>query len=55
MTVEALCKAVVQYSDNTAANLLWRETGGPLALTDWMRMQGDAAFQLSDNEPRLNL
>lgn len=55
MTVEALCEAAVQYSDNTAANLLWRETGGPQALTAWMRTQGDAAFQLSDNEPKLNL
>jgi beta-lactamase class A len=55
MTIEALCKAAVQYSDNTAANLLWRETGGPQALTAWMRTQGDTDFQLVDIEPRLNL
>lgn len=55
MTIEELCKAAVQYSDNTAANLLWRETGGPRALTAWMRTQGDTSFQLADNEPRLNL
>jgi beta-lactamase class A len=55
MTVEALCAAAVEYSDNIAANLLLRETGGPAALTGWMRATGDAAFELSHNEPKLNL
>jgi len=55
MTLEALCAAAVEYSDNTAANLLLRETGGPAALTAWMRTTGDLAFQLSYNEPKLNL
>jgi beta-lactamase class A len=55
MTVEALCAAAVEYSDNGAANLLLRETGGPAALTAWMRATGDEAFQLSHNEPKLNL
>jgi beta-lactamase class A len=55
MTLEALCAAAVEYSDNTAANLLLRETGGPAALTAWMRSTGDLAFQLSYNEPKLNL
>ena len=55
MTVEALCAAAVEYSDNVAANLLLRETGGPAALTAWMRATGDADFQLAHNEPKLNL
>jgi beta-lactamase class A len=55
MTIEALCAAAVEYSDNTAANLLLRETGGPAALTAWMRATGDTAFDLSHNEPKLNL
>ncbi|PVZ20676.1 MULTISPECIES: class A beta-lactamase [unclassified Pseudomonas] len=55
MTIDALCAAAVLLSDNTAANLLLRETGGPQALTEWMRWQGDSDFQLSDNEPKLNL
>jgi beta-lactamase class A len=55
MTVEALCAAAVDYSDNIAANLLLRETGGPAALTAWMRATGDTAFELSHNEPKLNL
>lgn len=55
MSVEQLCAAAVAYSDNTAANLLLRETGGPAALTAWMRTRGDRAFNLASNEPRLNL
>jgi len=55
MTVEALCAAAVDYSDNIAANLLLRETGGPAALTAWMRATGDTAFELRHNEPQLNL
>lgn len=55
MTVEALCAAAVDYSDNIAANLLLRETGGPAALTAWMRARGDQAFDLSHNEPKCNL
>lgn len=54
MTVEALCAAAVDYSDNIAANLLLRETGGPAALTAWMRTSGDQAFQLTNTEPKLN-
>jgi beta-lactamase class A len=55
MTLRDLCAAAIEYSDNTAANLLLRETGGPAALTAWMRTTGDTAFQLSHNEPALNL
>ena len=54
MFLAELCAAAVEYSDNTAANLLLREVGGPAALTAWMRAQGDPAFQLSHNEPALN-
>ena len=55
LSVAELCAAAVQLSDNTAANLLLRQTGGPDALTAWMRSQGDPAFCLSDTEPKLNL
>lgn len=54
LTFDALCAAAAEYSDNTAANLLLRETGGPGALTAWVRSQGDPAFQLSYGEPKLN-
>ena len=49
-----LCAAAIEYSDNTAANLLLRETGGPAALTAWMRETGDRAFQLTHPETALN-
>ena len=54
MPLGALCAAAVEYSDNTAANLLLKVVGGPGALTAWMRTIGDGAFQLSHNEPALN-
>ena len=55
LPIMELCRAAVTMSDNTAANLLWRETGGPKAMTAWMRSQGDKAFDLSSVEPGLNL
>ena len=54
LTVRELCAAAVDYSDNGAANLLLRQTGGPPALTAWMRASGDAAFQLAHTEMALN-
>lgn len=55
LPISELCRAAIAYSDNAAANLLWRETGGPQALTSWMRSQGDPEFDLSSVEPDLNL
>jgi beta-lactamase class A len=54
MTVSALCAAAIEYSDNTAANLLLREMGGPLALTRFIRLLDDAVTRLDRNEPTLN-
>ena len=54
MTVAELCAAAVDYSDNIAANALLRTTGGPAALTAWVRATGDVNFQLSHDEPLLN-
>ena len=54
MTVGAMCAAAVEASDNTAANLLLRELGGPEALTRFVRSLGDAATRLDRNEPSLN-
>jgi beta-lactamase class A len=55
MTVADLCVAAVQLSDNTAANLLLRETGGPAALTAWLRQIGDPVTRLDNSEPDLNV
>ncbi|MGH6829274.1 MAG: class A beta-lactamase [Rhizomicrobium sp.] len=54
MSVEALCAAAVEESDNGAANLLLARTGGPEALTAWLRRLGDATTRLDRNEPDLN-
>ncbi len=54
MSVEALCAAAVERSDNTAANLLLARLGGPAELTAFLRAMGDATTRLDRNEPTLN-
>jgi beta-lactamase class A len=54
MTVAELCAATVQYSDNTAANVLMKELGGPAGLTAFARGIGDGAFRLDRWETDLN-
>jgi beta-lactamase class A len=54
MTIEALCAAAVEVSDNTAANLLLLAIGGPPGLTAFLRSQGDERTRLDRNEPDLN-
>ena len=54
MSVADLCKAAVELSDNTCANLLLARTGGPQALTAFWRASGDMISRLDHNEPELN-
>ncbi len=54
MTVTELCAAAIQYSDNTAANLLMKTLGGPAAVTAFARTLGDIEFRLDRWEPELN-
>ncbi|HEX7391273.1 MAG TPA: class A beta-lactamase [Acidiphilium sp.] len=54
MTVETLCAAALEYSDNTAENLLIRLLGGPKAVTAWARSIGDTVFRIDRLEPELN-
>ncbi|WP_371476896.1 class A beta-lactamase [Kitasatospora sp. NBC_00315] len=54
MTVADLCAAAIEYSDNTAANLLLRELGGPDAVTRFCRSIGDGVTRLDRREPELN-
>ena len=54
MTLEALCAATIQYSDNTAGNLLIRHVGGPEAVTAYARSIGDRQFRLDRWETELN-
>ncbi|MEU8650053.1 class A beta-lactamase [Streptomyces sp. NPDC048737] len=54
MTVSELCDAAIRRSDNTAANLLLRELGGPAAVTRFARSIGDRVTRLDRWEPELN-
>lgn len=54
MSVAALCEAAITVSDNTAANLLLKELGGPPAVTAFIRTLGDEVTRLDRIEPELN-
>ncbi|SMG00176.1 class A beta-lactamase [Burkholderia singularis] len=54
MTTAELCAAALQYSDNTAANLLISLLGGTQAVTAYARSIGDAEFRLDRRETALN-
>ena len=54
MLLGDLCAAAIEVSDNTAANLLLRELGGPQELTRFVRTLGDRTTRLDRNEPSLN-
>lgn len=54
MSVAALCAAALQYSDNTAANLLMKQLGGPEAVSAYARSIGNASFRLGRWETELN-
>jgi beta-lactamase class A len=54
MTVDALSRAALTVSDNTAANLLLAKIGGVAAFTAFVRSLGDAVTRLDRDEPTLN-
>ncbi|MEW2625482.1 class A beta-lactamase [Streptomyces sp. NPDC048106] len=54
MTVADLCAAAIQYSDNTAGNLLLSRLDGPAGLTRFFRSLGDEVSRLDRWEPELN-
>ncbi len=54
MTLAELCEAAITLSDNTAANLLLREIGGPAGLTSFFRTIGDNVSRLDRWEVELN-
>jgi beta-lactamase class A len=54
MTVGDLCAAAVEVSDNTAANLLLAQIGGPAGLTKFIRSLGNQVTRLDRIEPDLN-
>lgn len=55
LTLGELCAAAVQWSDNTAANLMLKLLGGPEAVTAFIRSTGDPITRLDRTEPELNV
>ena len=54
MTLDELCQAALQVSDNTAGNLLLKTIGGPPAITAFARSIGDPSSRLDRWETELN-
>ena len=54
LSLERLCAAAVVDSDNTAANLLFPQIGGPRGLTRFLRECGDGVTRSDRDEPTLN-
>ena len=54
MTLADLCAAAIDWSDNTAANLVLQTIGGPAGFTAFARSLGDQVTRLDRNEPTLN-
>jgi beta-lactamase class A len=54
MTLRAVMRAALEYSDNTAANLLLQQIGGPHQLQQALRRIGDPTTDSDRNEPSVN-
>lgn len=54
MSVSALCAAALEYSDNTAANLLLHLIGDAAGYNQFLRALGDTTTRLDRNEPTVN-
>jgi beta-lactamase class A len=54
MTLNAIMAAAIEYSDNTAANLMLRQLGGPAGLQAALRSAGDSTSNVDREEPTVN-
>jgi beta-lactamase class A len=54
MSLADLCAAAIAYSDNTAANLILANIGGPAGFTQFARSLGDTVTRLDRIETALN-
>lgn len=54
MTLREVMAAAIHHSDNTAANLLFREIGGPPGLSAFLRSLGDVTTRPERTETELN-
>jgi beta-lactamase class A len=54
MTLADLCAAAIDWSDNTAGNLVLQTIRGPAGFTQFARSLGDTLTRLDGTEPTLN-
>jgi beta-lactamase class A len=54
LTVAELCEAAMTWSDNTAANMVLKQIGGPAGLTEYFRTLKDPISRLDRYETELN-
>jgi beta-lactamase class A len=54
MSLAEICAAAIGYSDNTAANLILANIGGPVGFTQFARSLGDTVTRLDRIETALN-
>lgn len=54
LPIGRMCQAIVEVSDNAAANLLLARIGGPAELTAFIRRSGDPVTRLDRTELELN-
>jgi beta-lactamase class A len=54
MSLAEICAAAIDYSDNTAANLILGNIGGPAGFTQFARSLGDTVTRLDRIETALN-
>lgn len=54
MSIAELCQAIIIQSDNAGANILLAASGGPAALTAFVRSLGDTTTRIDRTEPAMN-
>ncbi|WP_081736836.1 class A beta-lactamase [Arthrobacter sp. MA-N2] len=54
MPLREVIAAALQYSDNTAANLMFKQLGGPKGLDESLKTIGDTTTHVDRTEPELN-
>ena len=54
MTIQQACEATMLMSDNTAANIVLHQIGGPQQVTQFVRTLDDKVTRLDRYEPELN-
>lgn len=55
ISLKQACRTALSTSDNRAANFIFKLTGGPQALTAWLREKGDTTTRSDRIEATLNL